>query len=67
MVCYACHTLITKIGEQNYETKLMRFITSFFGVEEEKKVLANQPESIVEHADITVRVPQRILLGTISC
>ena len=37
------------------KTKLMRFITSFFeSWREEKKVLANQPESIVEHTDITV-------------
>ena len=37
------------------KTKLMRFITSFFeSWREEKKVLANRPESIVEHTDITV-------------
>ena len=37
------------------KTKLMRFITSFFeSWREEKKVLANQLESIVEHTDITV-------------
>lgn len=36
------------------KTKLMRFITSFLRVGEKKKVLANQPESIVEHTDITV-------------
>ncbi len=37
------------------KTKLMRFITSFFeSWREEKKVLANQPESLWSTRDITV-------------